>query len=110
LVCIPAFTAAPIPNPAINSVGLKNCPKKPLPKKLTSLINPSFLNWDTVELSSSFFLSDATYGLIESLVTEPLFYKMAQNRQDNYDIDDGLLNIMFGSLAGGVLGGIGVIV
>ena len=49
----------------------------------------------------------ATYGLIESLVTEPLFYKMAQNRQDNYDIDDSLLNIMFGSLAGGVLGGIG---
>jgi hypothetical protein len=30
-VCIPAFTAAPIPSPAINSVGLKNCPKKPLP-------------------------------------------------------------------------------
>ena len=47
------------------------------------------------------------YGAAEALLTEPLFYSMAQMRQDNYSIDDSALNIAFGAVAGSVFGSIG---
>jgi hypothetical protein len=47
----------------------------------------------------------SVYQLTESILTEPFFYKMAQNRQEDYGISDSVLNIVFGGLAGAVLGG-----
>jgi hypothetical protein len=47
------------------------------------------------------------YGTAEALLTEPLFYSMAQMRQDNYGIDDSVLNIAFGAVAGSAFGSIG---
>jgi hypothetical protein len=47
------------------------------------------------------------YGTAEALLTEPLFYYMAQLRQENYSVDDSVLNIAFGTIAGGVFGAAG---
>ena len=48
----------------------------------------------------------ATYGLAESIATEPLFYYMAQKRQDNYGIGNSILNIMFGAAFSGMVSGV----
>jgi hypothetical protein len=47
------------------------------------------------------------YGSAEALLTEPLFYHMAQLRQENYTVDDSVINIAFGTIAGGVFGAVG---
>jgi hypothetical protein len=49
----------------------------------------------------------AVYGTAEALLTEPLFYHMAQLRQENYSVDDSVVNIAFGTIAGGVFGAVG---
>jgi hypothetical protein len=48
----------------------------------------------------------AVYGTAEALLTEPLFYHMAQLRQENYSVDDSVVNIAFGTIAGGVFGAV----
>ena len=49
----------------------------------------------------------AVAGTGESLLTEPLYYAMAQSRQEHYTLNDSLLNIAFGTIAGGVFGSVG---
>lgn len=49
----------------------------------------------------------AVAGAAESAIFEPLVYSSMQRQQADYDLDDSMLNVLFGAGFGGLLGGIG---